>query len=368
MKSEMTGKERILAALRRESVDRVPWVPLLVPYTIAGFPKEAPHRVAEAQRAVGCDIWTQAVVDRVGLWLPKSGKLKTIQYYIDGDVVNGYETPEGTITERQRSGAHGSLNAPVEHMIKTPQDLRAYRYVLENTFLFTADLSDHYAWEEAVVGEDGVIADAGIGLTPFKTFIEFLAGVENTYYLIADEPELFDEVMDIMHRQRLLQIRETAKRSKADVFVSSENTSWTTMSPAHFEKYCAKQLSEYADILHEYGKLHVVHMCGKLARISDLIAPCRFDAVTDIAPAPTGDTELWEAAEYFPNMAVKGGLGCETMIADNPQVCYDKACEILEKTRGRRGILLGSGDSVPNGASMENLRAITKAVKEVGKC
>ena len=369
MKSEMTGKERILAALRRQPVDRIPWVPLIVPYTIAGFPKETPHRVAEAQRAVGCDIWTQAVVDRIGLWLPKSkSKINKILYFTEGDVVSGYETPEGTITERQRSGVGGSLNAPVEYLLKTTQDLRAYRYVLENSFLFIADYTDHYAWEDAIVGDDGVITDVSIGMSPHQMFINMLAGVEHTYDMQADEPELFDEVMDLMHMQYKLQIKETVKRSKADVFISSENTSWTTLSPKIYEKYCAGQLSEYADILHEYGKLHVIHMCGKLSCMTGQIAGCRFDAVADLAPAPTGDMELWEAAEAFPGLAVKGGIGCDTFIAKDPRVCYDKAIEVIEKTRGRPGVLLGSGDSVPNGTSLENLRAITKAVEEVGYC
>jgi len=365
MKSEMTGKERILAALRREPVDRVPWVPLLVPYTIAGFPKDAPHRVADAQRAVGCDIWTQAVADRIGLWFPKpKSKIKRVLYFEDGDVISGYETPEGTITERQRSGIGGSMNAPVEYLLKTPQDLRVYRYVLENSFLFIADYNDHYAWEDAIVGEDGVITDVTIGMSPHQMFINMLAGVEHTYDMQSEAPELFDEVMEIMHQQNLTQIRETVKNSKADIFINSDNTSWTVMSPSVYEKYCARQLSEYSDILHEYGKLHVIHMCGKLCYLAEKIAACRFDAVADIAPAPTGDTELWEAAEAYPNMAVKGGIGCDTFISDNPRDCYEKAREILEKTRGRPGILLGSGDSVPNGTSMENLRAVTKAVEE----
>ena len=368
MKPEMTGKERILAALRRQPVDRVPWVPLLVPYTIAGFPKDTPHRVAEAQRAVGCDIWTQAVVDRIGLWFPKgNSKIRQIKYFDKGDLVSGYETPEGTITERQRSGVGGSINAPVEYLLKSPKDLRAYRYVLEHSFLFIADYSDHYAWEEEVVGENGVITDVSIGMTPHQMLINLLAGVENTYYMHADEPELFDEVMDVMHRQYKQQIRETAKRSKADIFVSSENTSWTTLSPDRYEKYCAAQLGEYSDILHEYGKLHVIHMCGKLSCMSRQIAACRFDAVADLAPAPTGDMELWECAEAFPELAVKGGIGCDTFILNDPQACYDRAVEILEKTRGRDGVLLGSGDSVPNGTSMENLRAVTKAVEVAGK-
>ncbi|MCL2008628.1 MAG: hypothetical protein FWG77_11160 [Treponema sp.] len=365
----MTGKERILAALRREPVDRVPWVPLLVPYTIAGFTKNAPHRVAEAQRAIGCDIWTQAIADRLGLWMPKNkAKINRIQYFIDGDIVTGYETPEGTITERQRSGIGGSMNAPVEYMLKTAEDLRAYRYVLENSFLFVADLTDHYDWENKIIGDDGVITDVGIGLSPFQTFINFLAGVENTYVLQADEPELFDEVMALMHRNNLIQIKETVKRSKADIFVNSENTSWTTMSPGHFEKYCVNQLNEYSAILRDYGKLHVIHACGKLKYLCEHITSCRFDCIADIAPGPTGDMELWEAADAFPGHAVKGGIGCDTFIADDPNECYKKAVEILEKTRGRPGILLGSGDSVPNGTSIENLRAVSKAVMEAGKC
>ena len=363
MKPEMTGKERILAALRRQPVDRVPWVPLLVPYTISGFPKGAPHRVAEAQRYVGCDIWTQSVVDRIGLWMLKPGrKIERVLYFVDGDVVSGYKTPEGTITERQRSGVGGSMNAPVDYLLKTPQDLRAYRYVLENSFLFIADYTDHYAWEEAIVGEDGVITDVTIGMSPHQMFINLLAGVEHTYDLQAEEPELFDEVMELMHRQNLYQIKETVKRSKADIFINSDNTSWTTLSPKVYEKYCARQLSEYADVLHVYGKLHVIHMCGKLVFLANQIAAGRFDAVADIAPAPTGDMELWEAADVFPNLAVKGGIGCDTFISDDPRLCYEKACEILEKTKGRPGILLGSGDSVPNGTTLENLRAVTKAV------
>jgi uroporphyrinogen-III decarboxylase len=369
MNREMTGKERILASLRRQSVDRIPWVPLLVPYTIAGFPKNAPHHVAEAQRAIGCDIWTQALVDRIGMWLPKPGsKIKPIQYFVDGDIVTGFQTPEGTITERNSHGRFGSINVPVEFLIKTPQDLRAYRYFMRHSFLFIADLTDHYDWESSIAGEDGVITDVGIGLTPFQTFINIMAGVENTYYLHAEEEDLFDEVMEMMHQRNLLQIRETAKRSKAEIFVSSENTGWTTISPEFYERYCAKQLSQYADILHEYGKLHVAHMCGKLSLMKNQISVCGFDAIADIAPAPAGDTELWEAAEYFPNHAVKGGIGCDIFTADDPRVCYEKAIEIIEKTRGRPGVLLGSGDSVPNGTSMENLRAISKAVKEAGGC
>jgi len=136
----MTGKERILAALRRQPVDRIPWVPLLVPYTIAGFPKYTPHRVAEAMRAVGCDIWTQFIADKMGVWSPKNNKkIKQIRYFIDGDIVTGYETEIGTITERQRSGVGVSINAPVKYRLENTKELKIFRYVLENSSLLVAD-------------------------------------------------------------------------------------------------------------------------------------------------------------------------------------------------------------------------------------
>ncbi len=362
----MTGRERILAALRRQPVDRVPWAPLLVPYTIAGFPDDFPHHVADAQRAVGCDIWTQAVGDRFGISFPM-GEVKTFSYFEKGDLISGYETPVGRIFERHRSGVGSSLNAPVKPLLETVEDLKVYLYVLENSMNFVVDFTNHAEWEAGRIRDDGIAADAGIGMTPFKTFIELLAGVENTVYFMVDEPELFDEVMTKMHEQRLDILRQVASQSAADVFVNSENTSWTTMSPANYDRYCKQQLDDYTNVLHEYGKIHCVHMCGKLKFLADGIAQNHFDAVIDIAPPQTGDTELWEACELFPNMAVKGGIGCETFIDPDPKVCYRRACEVLERVKHRPGVLLGSGDSMPNGTTIGNLVAIRRAVDDCGR-
>lgn len=363
----MTGRERILSALRGEEVDRIPWVPLIVPYTIAGLSQSVPHMVVETLDYFGCDIFPRGSGDIFAVQLPKSdSRITPFLKYVDGDQVTGYITPEGTIAARWRSIGYGAMTGPVEYLIKTIDDLKAYRYFLQNMVYYYADLSDHFEFEQSIVGDKGVLCDAGIGFTPIQYFLEMLCGVENTYYLMSDAPELFDEVMDMMHQNNKAMLAHIARNSKAEVFSHQENTSSTTMSPAIFERYCLSQLNEYSKIFHNEGKLHVIHMCGKLKKLSHLIAKCECDAITDIAPAPAGDTELWEAKALFGGKLVTGGIGTDTFINSTPEQCYESGAEILKKLKGSRGISLGSGDSVPYGTSAENLFAFRQAVLDFG--
>lgn len=362
----MSGKERILAALRCEEVDRVPCVPLVVAYSAGAFADDMPHYIPDIMRAAGLDIWTQYAADykRSVVPLPDSG-ITLIRRFVDGDLLLGYETPVGTITERYRSGAFNSLNPHVEYLLKTPEDLKVFYYVREHSVPRLIDLREHYRWEKRQIGDDGIcVSVISQEMSPFKNFIELIAGVENTYYLMQDEPDLFDATMELMHEQNKELIRQAAARSEAEVFLQSENVSTTTESPTMYQDYLLDPLNDYADIIHDTGKLHVVHMCGKLKLLEKELLAGRYDAIGDISPSPTGDTELWEAAEMWPNKAVKGGLECHDFIAEDPETCYRKAMMILERTRGRNGVLLGSGDSVPYGTTIEHLNAIRRAADD----
>lgn len=361
----MSGKERIMAALRKQEVDRLPCVPLVVSYSAGDFAEDQPHYIWDIMRAAGLDIWHQFMGDKLGFLyqLPDSG-IKYFTKFKNGERITGYETPVGTIYERVHSGIKGSLAPQSKHMLETPEDLKVFYYVREHSIPLTLDVSENYQWESSKIGDDGIIANFALDMTPFKNFIELLAGVENTYYLMDDEPELFDAVMDLMHEQNKQLLRNALEGSACEVFGASENISWTTMSPAYYEKYILNQLNDYADIIHEYGKINIVHMCGKLKLLSDQIKLGHFDGVGDISPGPTGDTELWEAAQLWPDMVVKGGVECMELTAENPKVCYDKAMKIQELTKGRPGVLLGSGDSVPCGTTIEHLRAIRQAADD----
>ncbi len=182
--------------------------------------------------------------------------------------------------------------------------------------------------------------------------------------MIAEDEDLFFEVIDLLHEKNKQLMRAQAEQSKAEVFLTSENLSWTCISPSYVESYVIPHLNDYADILHEYGKIYAVHMCGKLKLLEKQLKQGRFDAISDMSPGPAGDTQLWEGAKSYPHLALRGGIGCDVWTDPDPEACYHAAWEILEKCEGRRGIILGSGDSVPAGTTMAHMKAVTRAARD----
>jgi hypothetical protein len=361
----MTGRERILAALRKQPVDRIPWVPLIVPYTIAGFPDDAPHVIPEFMEYIGCDCFARhgRVVNVIPFPKPFS-RIKYSLEYKDGDRILRIQTARGTLESRERCMGDGRIPVYIKHLVSTVEDLKVFLFYLENTILMVRKDLRLYERERSAIGDRGILS-VNVEFTPIQSFLEQLSGLENTYLLMTEAPEIFDRVTDLMHTRNMYKIKKMAE-SPAEVYIHYENTSSTMMSPRIFRKYCLPQLNEISDLLHDHGKLHLIHMCGKLSAFRDVFQQCRFDGMTDVAPSPTGDLELWEALELYPGKVITGGIDATTFAMSSPATCYERTVEIITKIKASPGALLGSGDSTPCGTSLENFKAIRRALDDVG--
>lgn len=366
MKESMTGRERIMAALRKEPVDRLPWIPNIVPYTVDSFPESMPHYAPDVIEYVGGDVMARfgkAIEVIPGL---KEGTwVIPVSEYKDGDRISGYQTPVGTITRRDRSIGLGSMPGPVKFLLETVEDLKIFKYIMESVVYQIKPIYEQYFFENKAIGDRGVLTISA-EFSPLQLLIEQLAGVEYTFYLLADAPDLFDEVMNMLHELNKTKIKALAE-SPAEVFIHYENTSSTVLSPRIYQKYCLPYLEEYTGIIHSYGKIHLIHACGKLEAFADLFRSEKYDGIVEITPPPVGDVELWEAKELFgDDKVVSGGIDCLTFTSGAPEQCYERAAEIIGKVKHYRGVLLGSGDSMPNGTTVENLQAVSRAVADLG--
>ena len=84
-----------------------------------------------------------------------------------------------------------------------------------------------------------------------------------------------------------------------------------------------------------------------------------------MAPPPTGDLELAEAKKKWGDRKViVGGIDATSFVSLKPHELKEHVWHILDQLPDYRGVILGSGDVVPMGTPMENLKAITEAVKE----
>jgi uroporphyrinogen-III decarboxylase len=369
----MSPRERIVAALKGQSIDRIPFVPLIGPYTVMEMPEEItgsaggvgfdPQRMMTASRALGCDLMIRHVpaTTPLGADVPHLSLLGRFGPPIEakagfeqGQLTETLTTPIGSVTGTwkftDRVGIEEMMifHYAVDHLNKEPV------IVDEDAFLEI----------DRAIGDDG-IATASMSNSPFMFLIEMAWGLENTYYLLNDHREEVEEILKKLHAS-LKRYVEVIADSPAQIIIQYENTSSTLLSPEMFRRYCLPYLNEYADILRDAGKIYLMHMCGKLHALVDDIGSGRFRGITDIASQPTGDLPLDEAAAKLPGKAVIGGIDPTVFISHDQEFVKSKISDLIKRIKPFKGVLLGSADVTPRGTPVENLRLIRTLVDKYG--
>ena len=192
----MTKRERYLAALRNETVDKLVWAPnfdywLRVNQAEGTMPERYDGMSRDdIVRAVGGCIWARTnCLNRV---LDASVK-ETIR--TEGTAtIHEYQTPIGTIRqvhkEAEKKTRTGSLE---EHFIKDLESLRIMKYVVEATH-YEADYTPVNQML-ADVGDDGVVL-TGFFCVPFIQFAKTDAGYVNAFYMWMDHKEEVDALIN----------------------------------------------------------------------------------------------------------------------------------------------------------------------------
>ena len=372
-----------MTVLRGDGIpDRVPWAPLIDGYYMSARPPGTD--ILDAFREVEADIMERHVwTYRVNMNMPREpGAVERfrsegeVTFEEEGVVVRlkmepnpkgmlltkSYEIPGRTLTESGLFTEQSPyLPFPVEPLIKTAEDMKAYEYVIKRR-RFEPN-HDAFVQEDARIGAEGIATDSGL-TSPIQELLQHSIGIEafyTTFY--TDHRAELESLMKTMHESNLLAY-EVMADSPAEVVIGYENTSTSFISPAIYREYVSPCINDYADILHEKGKVYLTHRCGTLKALVDAIRDERDDGVVDISPAPTGDLPLWEAKAAWPEKIVLGGFDATFLTSWAPDRIRDYAAEILEKSGGIDRLILGSADAVPKTARVENLKAVGEFVKE----
>jgi uroporphyrinogen-III decarboxylase len=382
----MTGRERILAALNKETVDRIPFVPLIGPYTLMDMPEEVagkatgwglfdPPRMIAASRALGCDLMIRhvAATGPFGTGAPHLQSLGGFAPLIevktefkDGQLSETLTTPVGSVTGRWKfTDRVGVIPHLVKYVVNNYEEMNIFHYAVEhmNTEPVAANY-DAFLEIDKMIGDEG-IPTASISNSPLMFLIEMAWGLESTYLLLHDHRDEVEDILDKLHAS-LKRYVEVLAASPAQVVIQYENTSTTLLSPTIFRRYCLPYLNDYADILKRAGKIHLIHMCGTLHSLVDDIAQGHFNGICDVAPPPTGDLPLDEAAAKLPGKVVIGGIDANTFICRDAELVKAEVSNLIQHIKPFRGVLLGSGDVTPRGTPVENLRTIRSLVDTIG--
>ena len=150
------------------------------------------------------------------------------------------------------------------------------------------------------------------------------------------------------------------------VFIEYEDTSTTVMSPAWFKKYAKDYINEYADIMHKNNKVFITHMCGKLTGMVSSLVDGKMDGIDSVCPPTTGDLWSYDALKMLPGKIIIGGIEPPALRRMSVDETKNYVRNVITKSKPFGRFILSTGDATSHGTPVENLKAVTEIIRELG--
>jgi uroporphyrinogen-III decarboxylase len=357
MKHEMTGKERMMAALKGEPVDRVPiWLregfPIAQPFPKADdftrgwqweetyqdlFRHVSPH--ADVIRSWGLGGWSNRF-----LMVPPN-RIQTKETMVTPDVkrIEGIiDTPRGKLTfvNEQRKGFQTAWH--VKPLVESVQDLKK---LAEVPFEFDPlDIEpfvgeQHRVYKE--VGDRGVLR---LGLSSPMVAISGCMKLEMFLEMSVTQKALYHELLGEITRRNLLLIDAVFKDRSLDTTVNlggSEQCTPPLMTPRAFDEFVVPYDGQLVRRLKEYGVLVNCHCHGKIRHALRCMVEMGLDSTDPVEPPPAGDVTFAQAREIADDkITLIGNLEFDELCFSEPSHIRKRVKEILEQGKDR--LILGS--------------------------
>ena len=288
----MTGRERLNAVLRKQPKGGLAWSTLVDNATLSLLPEaRRGHGGIDFYKQLGCDIFL------LNGWNTPHRLLSPEQHWAanvevtireeDGKRTTQWRTPSGSLTAVSR-GAH-----PIKYPVDSLEALRVYREMWEGASFVAHDDTDALAALDHLIGEHGVVTRFW-GPSTIPRLLEVVMGTQNFYYMMADHPAEVDGLIQTIHQRELDAFRILADGPWNSVTLV-ENTSTFYISPDIYRRYNMPHQRAFVDAVQSGGKTAILHMCGHVHGILDLIKETGCDGIHALTPPPTGDTP-WEDA------------------------------------------------------------------------
>ncbi|MEI8063634.1 MAG: uroporphyrinogen decarboxylase family protein [Verrucomicrobiota bacterium] len=288
----MTGRERLNAVLRKQPKDRLPWTTIVDDASLALLPAEQRSRGGiDFYKHLGCDIFLLNGWNTPhNFQSPEHRWPATVEVVEqrDGDRTTIlYKTPKGVLT------AILEKLHPVKYPVDSLEAVQIYREMWEGSSFVAHDDSAVLASVDSLIGDHGVVTRFW-GPSTIPRLLEENMGVENFYYLLADHPAEVHGLIETIH-QREVEAFKILADGPCDSVTLVENTSTYYISPEIYRKYNMPHQREFVDMVKSKGKTAILHMCGHVHGILDLIKETNCDGIHALTPPPTGNTP-WEDA------------------------------------------------------------------------
>ncbi|MCM8817649.1 MAG: hypothetical protein NC913_09125 [Candidatus Omnitrophica bacterium] len=356
----MTPKQRWIAALKMETVDRLPFWPKInnsyINYQSGSFKNmsiEQFHNWIGSDRHQGLTFFIKEKRNTSFLEEKKQDSIRKIIY----------GTKYGNLTATMKFDPSSQAWHPIEFPVKNKDDIKIMAHWFSDCVLEI----DREKLQEAKaqykeIGNNAVTVHT-IGTSAMMVWVQHLAGIENCHYFLADYTSLVEELFDVMNKKLLKTAQILAEQSPADFFYLVENTSTTLISPSQCQKYCFPVISECAKILANKKKLLVLHMCGYLKGLLPILSKLAVSGFEAFTSPPVGNTTLIDGRSSCPDKCLIGGTNAVLWTKSAEEIIHQIEND-LEQLPHHRGIVITSAGVMPPVCKPETIKKVCQWVKE----
>lgn len=346
----MTSRERLLAAMRFEKVDRVPVAPF-------GMGKLPAGSDIMAELLEKTDPFIESGVP--GDWIFGTNCETTIQK--DGDTTTvTRRTPLGDLIDRHRTT--DITTACVEFAFKTPEDAKKFLSI-DYVAPEVTDTNAFFACKSEI-GEQGLVL---CGMADAVLVPAILLSPEDFCLWWADYPDLLLEITNVAS-QRLNDWVEKLCKAGIDAFriVGGEYAS-VQLGPKGFDALVLEQDKQLMDIIHSYGAVAYYHNHGPVMNFMSRFREIGMDALDPLEAPPWGDADLKEARAICGDKVAFVGNMDDMEILDkrSTQEVSDLARELLAAAGDRGFILGGTASATYSEHAARNFIALVDVVESV---
>jgi hypothetical protein len=220
-------------------------------------------------------------------------------------IVRAFETPVGTVTEKYRTDPGYGSKWIIKHLIESIPEYEIVQYIVENTVI--EDNSEKALELQDNLGEDGVIV-ALMDRTPFQKVLWEFTGPQRLILDLYDKPDVVENLIRAVEK-KTEETYSIVADSPIELIWSPDNITGDITSPNLFKKYCVPHYERVSRLLHEKGKVLVVHMDGRLKPLAGMIKELDIDMVESLSfPLVGGDTSLREAVAAWPDKSIAANV------------------------------------------------------------
>ena len=387
----------MLAAIRGEPSDRIPWAPRLDLWYRANkragtLPDE--FRKASLKEIVdGIGAGFHAVVPNFrDLRAPEDDVDRALGIYnihtmpcrtvlenvhrtarVEGDrTFVTYETPKGVIEttvlyDETMRKAGISITHVERHAFKTLQDYEPLGHIFENARVEPNDAGLLEFADD--VGDRGIaVGFVSLAASPMHLIQRELMPLDTFFYEMHDHP---DELMRLQERiavywDRLL---EVVAASPADVFLWGANYDASVTYPPFFHEHIEPWLRKIAEVLHDRGKYLLTHTDGENTGLLEHYLHSKIDIADSICPTPMTKLSFKQVRDVFSGqITIMGGIPAVALLRSSMS---DRDFDaFLDRFFGEIGagdhLILGISDTTPPQGEFDRILQIGQRVEAFG--